>query len=66
MNVLLASARAVHFAATLWLFGELLLACALSARRGSDAPPGPGDALRRRMPRVARVGIAAGIASYVA
>ena len=66
MNVLLASARAVHFATTLWLFGELLLACALSARRGSDAPPGPGDALRRRMPRVARVGIAAGIASYVA
>jgi putative copper resistance protein D len=66
MNGLLASARAVHFAATLWLFGELLLACALSARRGSDAPAGPGEALRRRLPRVARVAIAAGIASAVA
>ena len=66
MNVLLASARAVHFAATLWLFGELLLACVLSARRASDAPPGPGEALRRRIPRVARVCIAAGIASTVA
>lgn len=66
MNGLLASARAVHFAAALWLFGELLLACALSARRGGDAPAGPGEALRRRLPRVARVCIAVGIASAVA
>jgi putative copper resistance protein D len=66
MNVLLACARAVHFAATLWLFGELLLACALSVRRGHDAPAGPGEALRRRLPRVARVCIAVGIASAVA
>lgn len=65
MNGLLASARAVHFAATLWLFGELVLACALSTR-GSDAPAGPGEALRRRLPRVARVAIAAGIASALA
>lgn len=66
MNGLLASARAVHFGATLWLFGELLLACALSARRGSDAPADPGEALRRRLPQVARVCIAAGIVSAVA
>ncbi len=66
MNGLLASARAVHFAATLWLFGELLLACALSAWRGSDAPRGPGEALRRRLPPVARWCIAIGIASAVA
>ena len=66
MNGVLASARAVHFAATLWLFGELLLACPLSARRGSDAPAGPGEALRRRLPQVARVCIAVGIASAVA
>jgi len=66
MNGLLASARAVHFAATLWLFGELLLACALAARRGSDAHPGPGEALRRRFSPVARWCIAIGIASAVA
>jgi putative copper export protein/mono/diheme cytochrome c family protein/peroxiredoxin len=66
MNVLLASTRAVHFAATLWLFGELVLACMLSAWRGSDAPPGPGEAMRRRLPSVARWCLAIGIASAVA
>jgi putative copper export protein/mono/diheme cytochrome c family protein len=66
MNGLLASARAVHFAATLWLFGELLLACALSPRQARDAPPGPGEALRRRLPSVARWSIAIGIASAIA
>jgi putative copper export protein/mono/diheme cytochrome c family protein/peroxiredoxin len=66
MNGLLASARAVHFAATMWLFGELLLACALSAWRGRDAPAGPGEVLRRRLPSVARCCIAIGIASSVA
>ena len=66
MNGLLASARAVHFAATLWLFGELLLACALTARRGSDAHPGPGEAMRRRLPPVAGWCIAIGIVSAVA
>jgi len=63
MNALLASARAVHFAATLWLFGELLLACALSAWRGNAAPSAPGEALRRRLPSVARGCIAIGIVS---
>ena len=63
MNALLASARAVHFAATLWLFGELLLACALSAWRGNGAPSAPGEALRRRLPSVARGCIAIGIVS---
>jgi putative copper export protein/mono/diheme cytochrome c family protein/peroxiredoxin len=66
MNVLLASARAVHFAATMWLFGELLLACALSVWRARDGPAGPGEALRRRLPSVARLCIAIGIASAVA
>jgi putative copper export protein/mono/diheme cytochrome c family protein/peroxiredoxin len=66
MNELLASARAVHFAATIWLFGELVLACALSNWRGRDAPAGPGEALRRRLPSVARWSIAIGIASALA
>ncbi len=66
MNELLASARAVHFAATIWLFGELVLACALSNWRGRDEPAGPGEALRRRLPSVARWSIAIGIASAVA
>jgi len=63
MNALLASARTVHFAATLWLFGELLLACALLARRRNAAPSAPGEALRRRLPSVARGCIAIGIVS---
>jgi putative copper resistance protein D len=66
MNGLLASARAVHFAATMWLLGELVLACLLSAWRGSDAPADPAEALRRRLPSVARWCIAIGIASAVA
>ena len=66
MNELLASARAVHFAATIWLFGELVLACALSNWRGRDEPAGPGEALRRRLPSVARWSIAIGIASALA
>ncbi|HEV7412027.1 MAG TPA: copper homeostasis membrane protein CopD [Casimicrobiaceae bacterium] len=66
MSLLLASARAVHFAATMWLFGELVLAWWLSAWQGSDAPAGPGEALRRRLPSVARWCIAIGIASAVA
>jgi putative copper export protein/mono/diheme cytochrome c family protein/peroxiredoxin len=66
MNELLASARAVHFAATMWLFGELVLACALSNWRGRDEPAGPGEVLRQRLPSVARWSIAIGIASAVA
>ena len=66
MNALLASARAVHFAATMWLFGELVFVCALSVRRGRDAPTGPGAALHRRLSHVARCGIAIGIASAFA
>jgi putative copper resistance protein D len=66
MNSLLASARAVHFAATLWLFGELLLACALAAWRGRDSPAGPGEALRLRLPSVARLCLGIGIASATA
>lgn len=66
MSALLAFARAVHFAATLWLFGELVLACALSAWHGRDGPTGPGAALRRRLPSAARWSIVIGIASSVA
>jgi putative copper export protein/mono/diheme cytochrome c family protein len=66
MNAMLASARAVHFAATLWLFGELVLACLLSVRRGSNAPAAAGEALRRRLPSVSRWCIAIGIGSAVA
>lgn len=66
MNALLAAARAIHFAATIWLFGELAFACALSNWRGRGEPAGPGEALRRRLPSVARWSIAIGIASAVA
>ncbi len=66
MNALLASARAVHFAAAMWLFGELVLACALSAWRGRDGPTGPVAALHRRLPPVARSSIAIGVASAFA
>ena len=66
MNALLASARAVHFAATMWLFGELVFTCVLSAWRGRDAPTGPGAALYRRLPPVARCSIAIGIVSAFA
>jgi putative copper resistance protein D len=66
MNELLASARAVHFAATMWLFGELVLACALAGWRAIAPPSGPGEALRRRLPAVTRSSIGIGIASAVA
>ncbi len=63
MNPLLAIARAVHFAAALWLFGELTLACVLSVGRRPASSDGPRDALRRRLPSVARASIVIGVAS---
>ncbi len=63
MNALLAIARAVHFAATLWLFGELTLACILSVGRRTASSDGPGEAQRRRLPRIARTSLIVGIAS---
>ncbi|HEY7944773.1 MAG TPA: copper homeostasis membrane protein CopD [Casimicrobiaceae bacterium] len=66
MSTLLAAARAVHFAATLWLFGELALACALTLGAGSGAASGAADLLRRRLPAVARWSIGIGIASALA
>ena len=50
----------------MWLFGELVLACALWAWRGRAAPTGPGAALHRRLPAVARWSIAIGIVSAFA
>jgi putative copper resistance protein D len=66
MNPLLAIARAVHFAAALWLFGELALACILSVGRRPASSDGPGEALRRRLPWIVRASIVIGIASAVA
>src|SRR5689334_8736892 len=65
MNPLLAIARAVHFAATLWLFGELMLACLLSLGRRA-ASDEVREVLRLRLPTIARAVIAIGIASAVA
>ncbi|MEP6998089.1 MAG: copper homeostasis membrane protein CopD, partial [Betaproteobacteria bacterium] len=65
MNELLAAARAVHFAATIWVFGELAFACALARGRRSVAAAGPGEALRRRLPSIVRLSLGVGIASAV-
>jgi putative copper export protein/mono/diheme cytochrome c family protein len=65
VNELLASARAVHFAAALWVFGELAFACAMIRRAGPGAP-GPGDTLRVRLPLVVGTGVVIAIVSAVA
>lgn len=64
MSALLAAARALHFAASIWLFGELVFACVLSFRRGADTAP--AALLRRRLPSVARWSVAIAVASAAA
>lgn len=63
MTELLASARAVHFAAAIWVFGELAFACAMIRRGGAGVP---GEALRVRLPSVVRACVVIAIASAVA
>ena len=65
MNLLLAGARAAHFVAAVWLFGELALA-ALLIRGSPGSSDEAGNLLRRRLPAVARFCIVVGVLSAVA
>ncbi|MGH8852329.1 MAG: CopD family protein [Casimicrobiaceae bacterium] len=65
MSELLAAARAVHLAATMWLFGEAVLACVLADWPGRVGPTRPGEMLRRRLPFVARLSIGIGVGSWM-
>lgn len=66
MNELLASARAVHFAAAIWVFGELAFACAMTRRGEAGVAASSADALRVRLPSVVRIGVVFAVVSAVA
>ena len=65
MNTLFAAVRAIHYASAMLLFGELVFALAVAgpATRGIGAG---GDEFDRRLVRIARWSVVAGVASGLA